>query len=41
MCLSDPASLAHSVDQDQIAPLGGIWSGAKQLAQACLFKYLG
>ena len=31
----------HSVDPDQTAPLGAVWSGSALFAQTCLSKNLG
>ena len=33
--------MANSVDPDQIAPLGAVWSGSALFAQACLSENLG
>ena len=41
MHLKDAAGIANSVDPDQTAPLGAVWSGSALLAQTCLSKNLG
>ena len=33
--------MANSVDPDQTAPLGAVWSGSTLFAQACLSENLG
>ena len=33
--------MANSVDPDQTAPLGAVWSGSALFAQTCLSKNLG
>ena len=33
--------IANSVDPDQTAPLGVVWSGSALFAQTCLSKNLG
>ena len=33
--------IANSVDPDQTAPLGAVWSGSTLFAQTCLSKNLG
>ena len=33
--------IANSVDSDQIAPLGAVWSGSALFAQTCLSENLG
>ena len=40
MCPSNADSVANSVDPDQTAPLGPVWSGFTLFAQTCLSKYL-
>ena len=37
----DAAGIANSVDPDQTAPLGAVWSGSPLFAQACLSENLG
>ena len=37
----DAARIADSVDPDQIAPLGAVWSGSALFAQTCLSENLG
>ena len=37
----DVEEMANSVDPDQTAPLGKIWSGLTLFAQTCLSKNLG
>ena len=32
----DPDGMANSVDPDQTAPLGAVWSGSTLFAQTCL-----
>ena len=41
MCLNDAGRMANSVDPDQTAPLGAVWSGSALFAQACLSENLG
>ena len=41
MCPNDADRIANSVDPDQTAPLGAVWSGSALFAQACLSEYLG
>ena len=38
---NDGDGLANSVDPDQTAPLGAVWSGSALFAQACLSENLG
>ena len=35
------AGIANSVDPDQTAPVGAVWSGYALFAQTCLSKNLG
>ena len=37
----DADGIANSVDQDQTAPLGAVWSGSTLFAQTCLSENLG
>ena len=37
----DAEGIANSVDPDQTAPLGVVWSGSALFAQACLSENLG
>ena len=37
----DAARIANSVDPDQTAPLGAVWSGSALFAQTCLSENLG
>ena len=37
----DAEGIANSVDSDQTAPLGAVWSGSALFAQTCLSKNLG
>ena len=37
----DADGMANSVDPDQTAPLGAVWSGSTLFAQACLSENLG
>ena len=37
----DAAGIANSVDPDQTAPLGGVWSGSALFAQTCLSENFG
>ena len=37
----DADRLANSVDPDQTAPLGAVWSGSTLFAQTCLSEILG
>ena len=41
MLQKDADGMANSVDREQTAPLGGIWSGSTLFAQACLSESLG
>ena len=41
MSPNDAEEMANSVDLDQTAPLGAVWSGSALFAQACLSKKLG
>ena len=34
-------TVTYSVDPDQTAPLGAVWSGSALFAQACLSENLG
>ena len=38
---NDADGMANSVDPDQTAPLGAVWSGSALFAQACLSENLG
>ena len=40
MSPKDAGRMANSVDPDQTAPLGAIWSGSSLFAQAYLFENL-
>ena len=40
MSPKDAEGMADSVDPDQTAPLGAVWSGFTLFAQACLSKNL-
>ena len=37
----DAAVIANSVDPDQTAPLGAVWSGSALFAQTCLSDHYG
>ena len=37
----DEEAIANSVDPDQTAPLGEVWSGSALFAQTCLSENLG
>ena len=37
----DAEGIANSVDPDQTAPLGAVWSGSALFAQICLSENLG
>ena len=41
MSPNDADGMANSVDPDQTAPLGAVWSGSALFAQACLSFYVG
>ena len=41
MSSNDADGMANSVDPDQTAPLGAVWSGSALFAQAYLSKNLG
>ena len=41
MSPKDVEELANSVDPDQTAPLGAVWSGSTLFAQTCLSEDLG
>ena len=41
MSPNDADGIANSVDPDQTAPLGAVWSGSALFAQACLSENLG
>ena len=41
MCPNDADEMANSVDPDQTAPLGAVWSGSARFAQAYLSENLG
>ena len=41
MHTKDAEGIAHSVDPDQTAPLGAVWSGSALFAQICLSENLG
>ena len=38
---NDAEGIANSVDTDQTAPVGAIWSGSALFAQTCLSENLG
>ena len=40
MSSKDAAGMANSVDPDQTAPLGAVWSGSTLFAQICLSENL-
>ena len=41
MCPEDADRMANSVDPDQTAPLGAVWSGSALFSQTCLSENLG
>ena len=41
MSLNDADGMANSVDPDQTAPVGAVWSGSALFAQAYLSENLG
>ena len=41
MCPNNADKMANSVDPDQTAPLGAVWSGSALFAQAYLSENLG
>ena len=41
MCPKSADQMANSVDPDQTAPLGAVWSGSTLFAQTCLSENLG
>ena len=41
MSPKDADGMANSVDPDQTAPLGAVWSGSALFAQTCLSENLG
>ena len=41
MHLKNAEGIAASVDPDQTAPLGAVWSGSALFAQTCLSENLG
>ena len=41
MSPNDAEGIANSVDPDQTAPLGAVWSGSSLFAQTCLSENLG
>ena len=41
MSLNDAEGIANSVDPDQTAPLGAVWSGSALFAQAYLSENIG
>ena len=41
MSPNDAEGVANSVDPDQTAPLGAVWSGSELFAQTCLSENLG
>ena len=41
MSPNDADGMANSVDPDQTAPLGAVWSGSALFAQACLSDHYG
>ena len=40
MSPNDADGMANSIDPDQTAPLGAVWSGSALFAQACLSENL-
>ena len=41
MSPNDADGMANSVDPDQTAPLGAVWSGSALFAKTCLSENLG
>ena len=41
MSPNDADRMENSLDPDQTAPLGAVWSGSALFAQACLSENLG
>ena len=41
MCPKDADRMTNSVDPDQTAPVGAVWSGSTLFAQTCLSKNVG
>ena len=41
MCPKDADGIANSVDPDQTAPLGSVWSGSALFAKTCQSENLG
>ena len=41
MSPNDADGMANSIDPDQTAPLGAVWSGSALFAQTCLSEILG
>ena len=41
MSPNDADGMANSVDPDQTAPVGAVWSGSALFAQTCLSENLG
>ena len=41
MCSNDADEMTNSVDPDQTAPVGAVWSGSALFAQICLPGNLG
>ena len=41
MCPKDADRIANSVDPDQTAPIGAVWSGSALFAQTCMSENLG
>ena len=41
MSPKDVDGIANSVDPDQTAPLGAVWSGSTLFAQTCVSEHLG
>ena len=41
MSPNDADGMAYSVDPDETAPLGAVWSGSALFAKAYLSEYLG
>ena len=37
----DTAGIVKSIDPDQTAPLGAVWSGSALFAQTCMSENLG
>ena len=41
MSRNDADGMKNSIDPDQTAPLGAVWSGSALFAQTCLSENLG